>query len=50
MDSMKSNTNTSSSSLVNNAPSKPTVTTSGAQWYQPKPPGMWYVELIPLLN
>ncbi|EPX71489.1 uncharacterized protein SOCG_01706 [Schizosaccharomyces octosporus yFS286] len=39
MESMN-NTNASSSSLMNNTPSKPTLTTSGAHWYQPKPPAM----------
>ncbi|EPY52302.1 hypothetical protein SPOG_05266 [Schizosaccharomyces cryophilus OY26] len=41
MDALNNTPATSnSSSLANNAPSKPTVTTSGAYWYQPKPPAM----------
>ncbi|EPX72866.1 uncharacterized protein SOCG_00628 [Schizosaccharomyces octosporus yFS286] len=41
MDAMNNTISSStSSSLVNNAPSKPTVTSSNASWYQPKPPAM----------
>ncbi|WBW72382.1 hypothetical protein SOMG_00058 [Schizosaccharomyces osmophilus] len=40
MDAMNNTSN--NSTLANNAPSKPAVTVSAAQWYQPKPPGMWY--------
>ncbi|EPY49447.1 hypothetical protein SPOG_01334 [Schizosaccharomyces cryophilus OY26] len=46
MDAMNNTSIYSSSSLMNNPPSKPTVTTSGAYWYQPKPPAMWYETCI----